>query len=558
MLFLIVMQKLSFLFLIILLHFNFFAQEIRTYPDYFPPVSIPMILAGNFGELRANHFHMGIDIKTQGKEGLEIRAVDDGFVSRVKISTYGYGKVVYIDHPNGITSVYAHCSKMVGKLNSLVYAEQKRTQDFEVELFFKPGEMTVSKGDVFALTGNTGGSSAPHLHFEVRDTKTEHALNPLVFAFDIKDTRAPELRKIKVFAVNEQGYLVPGKSLERVISKKNVVYSIFSDTLKVPASFCSSFGGLGLAFDGIDRLDGAENICGLYGTYLIADTDTVFGQRIDGISFNETRYINSHRDMTTSGTNYHKSFRNVSNPLGIYINEQLGVINMLPGESKNMRYITYDTKGNMTSLDFVLHVLPGEMSSNYNPPIDSYWYPENTYSLENEKWSIEADSFSIYEPYLLNSKSTPHICDISTHLQKRVKVRMKLEDPKLPFEKYYLSVGNKALTTHYKDGWLEAETNASGNLTIRIDDTPPVIKPINASYTLKSPIVKFHISDTQSGLADYDVFIGDEWVLLEYDHKGGIAFFEVPATIKGEHLVKVVVKDACENVSTFERLINFE
>lgn len=552
------MQKIIFFIAVWSFSLSLFSQ--REYPAYHPPLKIPLILAGNFGELRPNHFHMGVDFKTQGKEGFELHSIDDGYVSRVKVSTFGYGKVVYIDHEDGKTSVYAHCSKFTGKLDSIVRAEQYRTQNFEIELFPKPGEIQLKKGEIFALSGNTGGSTAPHLHFEIRDTKTEHAKNPLVYGFELPDKRAPEIRKVKAFGLNEQGYLVPGKSIEKNILKTKSDYVLSGDTLKIGSSFISSFGGIGLAFDIIDRLDGAENQCGLYGTFLIVDGDTVFGQRTDEISFEHSRYINSHRDLSSPG-HFHKSFRNISNPLGIYINGNLGIISIKPGESKKIQLIAYDPQGNISVLSFVLHALSGEMSENYNPSAEKYWYPENVYSRKTKTWEVYADSFSIYEPYLISNKETPHICDAGTHLQNRVSVRMKLESPKIPVEKYYIAVaskgGKKPLPTTYSDGWLEAKTNNTGNFSIHTDEIPPVIKPLTTTYNITTRTVRFSVVESQTSLADYDLYINGEWHLLEYEYKGNYVFFEVPTELKGINEVKIVAKDACGNESVWEKPMNF-
>lgn len=518
-----------------------------------------MILAGNFGELRPNHFHMGIDIKTQGKEGFEIHAIEDGYVSRVKIATHGYGKLVCITHPNGYTSAYAHCSKIVGKLDSLLKVEQYKQQRFEVDLRLEPTDFPIKKGDVFALTGNTGGSMAPHLHFEIRDAQSNTALNPLIYAYDIADSRKPIVNKLRVYSLNEQGYMVPNKTMDKSLVKKADRLGVYLDTVKIPASFCSTFGGIGLSFDGFDKLDGAENVCGLYGTYLIVDGDTIFGQRIDRISFENSRYINSHRDLTVAGANYHKSFRNVSNPLEIYISDKLGVISILPGQTKNVRYIAYDAMMNQTVAEFVLEALEGEIAENYNPSIENYWYPDSPLEITKGDWSIKADSFSIYEPYLLSNKNSSHLCDTSVLLQKKVNVRMKLTAPTKPIEKYYLSVGGRSLPTSYNNGWLEAKSNVSGTISIMIDETPPVVKPINASSVVKSSVLKFYISDSQSGLASYDLYIDGRWYLLEYEYKGNLAFFEVPEELKEcESLVKLVVRDACNNSTQWERTIRFE
>jgi len=525
---------------------------------YHPPLNIPLILAGNFGELRPNHFHMGVDFKTQGKEGFELSSIDEGYISRVKISTFGYGKAVYIDHPNGVTSVYAHCSKLLGKLDSIVKLEQYRTENFEIELFFGPTDLPVSRGEVFALSGNTGGSTAPHLHFEVRDTKTEQAKNPLVYAFELPDTRAPQLRKIKAFAVNEQGYLVPGKSIEKVIASSKLGYTISGDTLRIPANFCSNFGGIGLAIDMVDRLNGAENPCGVYGTFLIVDGDTIFGHKMDAISFDNSRYINSHRDLSSMGNQFHKSFRNCSNPLEIYVKDGLGVIHLEPGIPKNVQFVAYDPKGNSSQLNFVIYPEIGEKASDFNPSAENYWYPEDSYSRKTKSWEVVADSFSIYEPFELKKSSSAHICDVHTSMQKRATIRMKLDNPTLPVEKYFISVstksgGKKPLPTTYSDGWLQAKSNNAGTFSIQSDEVPPVIKPITSSSIIKTSLVKFSVKDALSGLADCDLFINGTWHLLEYEYKGDYVFFEMPSLENGSHVFKIVAKDACGNTAIWEQ-----
>jgi len=527
--------------------------------DYHPPLSIPLILAGNFGELRPNHFHMGLDFKTQGKEGHQLHAIEDGFISRVKISTYGYGKAVYIDHPNGKTSVYAHCSKFIGKLDSLVKEEQYKKQQFEVELFFNKDILPIKKGEVFALSGNTGGSTAPHLHFEIRDSKTEVAQNPLIHGFPIADSRAPELRKIKFFSTNEQGYLVPGKAFETVIQKTKNGYKISNDTIRIPADYCSNFGGIGIAVDAIDRLNGAENQCGLYGSFLIVNGDTLFGQQINEISFDHTRYINTHRDLSSSGTHYHKAFRNISNPLEIYtLKHKLGIIHAKPNDTLAVRYIGYDVAGNQSQLDFQLVILPGKIAADYNPSPETHWYPEESYTRKAKNWEVIADSFTVYEPYPISTSNAPHYCSASTHLQKRATVRMKLDNPTLPIEKYYLTIGKSPIKTRYIAGWLEGKTNSGGSLTIQTDQIPPTIKPASTSTIIKTKIVKFTISDNQSGIDSYHLFINDKWHLLEYEYKGSYVFFEVPENLEGENTFKLIVRDNCGNETIWEKVLTVQ
>jgi len=531
-----------------------FSQE-KT-PDYHPPLKIPLLVAGNFGELRSTHFHTGVDFKTQQREGLPIYAIERGYVSRVKISSYGYGKVIYINHPNGKTSVYAHCSKFIGKIGDIILAEQYRQQQFAVELFFDENDLPVQKGEVIALSGNTGGSTAPHLHFEIRDTKTEYAQNPLIYAFNLPDKKSPQLNNVKIIAVNKQGYIIPDKVISFPITTTKLGHTI-EDTLKIPASFCSISGGIGFALDMVDYIDGSNNKCGVYGTRLIVNGDTIFGHQQDEISFEHMHYVYSHR-FGNNG-NFHKMFRNENNPLNFYINDQLGIVFIKPGETKNIQLIGYDPKGNISAVSFVLQIQDSKISENFIPSKETFWYPQYGYSRKNKLWEIIAEANTIFEPICLDMKKKSHICQAGTPLNKSATIRIKLEQATLPTEKYYIAVETQkrqqALTTVYNNGWLEAKTRTSGEFSIQTDTQPPQIKLIPRSKNKKK--IQWNVIDTQSGIFSYQLFIDQQWHLLEYEYKENCVFFEPPPTLKGKHHVKVIVTDRCQNESVWQQEVFF-
>jgi len=546
--------KTLFLVLILCIPLFIFSQEKKT--NYHPPLKIPLLVAGNFGELRSTHFHTGIDFKTQQREGLSIYAIERGYVSRVKVSPYGYGKVVYINHPNGKTSVYAHCSKFMGQLGERVLREQYQKQQFEIERFFAENEISIEKGEIIALSGNTGGSIAPHLHFEIRDTETEDAQNPLIYAFPIPDSKPPQLNNVKIVAVNQQGYLIENKQLSFPISTSKHGYTI-DDTITIPPSFCSVSGGVGIALDMVDFIDGSNNKCGIYGTFIIVNGDTIFGHRQDQISFEHMNYVHSHR-LGTSG-NYHKLFRNQNNPLNFYINDQLGIINVAPKETKNIKLVAYDTKGNFSEISFVLQVQEGEISNDYTPSKETFWYPQYGYSRKNKSWELIADSCTIFEPTRLDMKRTPHLCQAGIPINKATTIRIKLERPILPKEKHYIYVatkrGKQALATSYNNGWLEAKTRTAGEFYIETDTISPQIKLLPRNKISKK--IQWKISDSQSGIKNYNLFIDQKWQLLEYEYKGSYVFFEPPTTLKGSHHIKVVVMDRCGNEAVWEQQVIF-
>lgn len=539
------------------------AQQ-NSYPDYHPPLGIPLVLSANFGELRPNHFHMGVDFKTNGAIGYKLYAIADGYVSRIKVSPYGYGKVLYLNHPDGTTSVYAHCSEFKGSIDSLVRAIQYQTEQFAIEIFPSPDDLPVKKGEIIALSGNSGSSTAPHLHFEIRDTKSEDALNPLVVGFDVADHQAPEIRRMKVVAVNKDGYMINGKSQEYAIRKLSSGYAISGDTITIPGDFLSKTGGIGLIFDVIDRLDGASNQCGLYGTKLVVDGTPLFGQQTDRVSFDDTRYINSHRDLTGMSHKYHKSYRTIDNPLEIYTIDGLGILKSAPGKKHLVELTAYDPKGNTSTLRFYLKIGSQRVSDDFNPKAPAYLLPAVSLSDPHENWSVEVPENAVYEPARLTSGSSPHFCGAEVPIQNPITVRIRLENPTQDPSRYYIAAQlasgkKKALATRYINGWLEASSPYAGTYSVEMDNTPPSIRALsyNSSYIVQGDVLRFHVSEQHTDLEDYDLYIDSSWVLMEYEPKGDILSASIPAGTKGKHDIKVVLTDGCGNQLVYERTLDF-
>lgn len=565
------MIRLFFILIFIcLLPFSSFLQD-KVGTKYHSPLGIPLVLAANFGELRPNHFHMGVDFKTNGIEGLPLYSIDEGYVSRVKVSPYGYGKVVYINHPNGITSVYAHCSSFKGKLDSLVKSIQELEQNFEVDIYFKPSDLRLKKGENFALAGNTGSSTAPHLHFELRDTKTEDALNPLLYGFSIADHKAPEIRGLKIYALNEKGYQIPGKSKVQNVSKSKSGFHVNGDKIEIPSDYCSEHGGVGFSFDVIDYYDGALNVCGLYGSTLKSSKDTVFCQQIDQVSFDHSRYVNSHKDYheyNQSKRKFHKSFRSEHNPLSIYPIENLGIIPVKPGDSLAMHYAVYDIKKNRSALDFTLIVQKGQI--NRTTALFSeqkYFLPDSSYFFQNDQVEFRAEKHTFYEPVLknLSLKGTFTFGDPKQPIQEPVLVKIKLPSGSTEKLKSYISVTAsggkvKALKSTIEGDWIEAGSMYLGTFSVKTDTIAPFLSPLNftgAEIPVAKTRISWKVNENQTDLADYDLFIDDKWVVLEYESKGDFLFFNKPKNLKGKHTLVLKAKDSCGNVRIWSKELNF-
>ena len=334
----------SFLLIVILLTYtNTTAQE------YSAPLNFKMLLSGTFGELRGNHFHAGIDIKTEGVEGQKVYSIADGYISRIKVSTWGYGKVLYITHPQtGHTSVYAHLQKFNAKIDSIVKRKQYQKESFEINFYPNAAAIQIKKGEVIALSGNSGGSGGAHLHFEIRDTKTEHPINPLQFGFNITDNIPPTLSKLKIYAFDTT--LINGYRKSKIINIKKInnKYSI-DETPTINGSFA-------LGISTYDKLNGSYNKNGVYSIKVCVDSSICYKFTVDELDFSTSRYINAHIDYKEKKENnkkYHRCYKLPHNKLTNYseiINE--GIINIKDTLTHLISLEVTDIYGNISDLEF--------------------------------------------------------------------------------------------------------------------------------------------------------------------------------------------------------------
>ncbi|RMG76485.1 MAG: M23 family metallopeptidase, partial [Bacteroidetes bacterium] len=321
------------------------------YPqNYFrSPLDIPLLLAGNYGEIRSNHYHAGIDIKTEGVEGKNVYAAADGYVSRIKISEGGYGKALYITHPNGYTTVYAHLKRFNDTIEQYVRKQQYLKESYEIELFPPKNSLKVKKGDIIAVSGNTGGSGGPHLHFEIRETDTEVPINPLLFGFDIKDDIPPIIKHLTIYPIDDTSFVNRRSRPKRyALSGSNGKYSL-SATPEVK-------GIIGFGIEVIDKLNGSNNRCGIYSIDLTIDGDTIYRHHIEDIPFHKTRYINCHVDYEAwkkDGIKTQRCYRLPNNQLDFYDKLKYNGLYMFTDDSVHeVRFIVKDTYQNTSELVF--------------------------------------------------------------------------------------------------------------------------------------------------------------------------------------------------------------
>ncbi|MBI3235239.1 MAG: M23 family metallopeptidase [Bacteroidetes bacterium] len=311
--------------------------QTQTYPqDYFrSPIDSPIYLSGNFCTLRNDHFHYGIDITTYEKEGMPVLAAADGYVSRVKVWPYGYGKAIYIDHPNGYTTVYGHLNKYNDFINTAVKDSQYAKENFEVEFFPKPNEWQVKKGDIIAYSGNSGGSSGPHIHFEIRDTKTEEIINPLLFGLDILDTISPEIKNIALYQVhNGQTYIY---TILKADTSEN-------DTINIPA------GEVSLSAIINDYTTFKRIAFNPYEINLSVNNQKIYECQFERFSFDQQKIVNVHIDYEqywNTGQRYQKLYLDDGNELP-FLNKQFGRgwFDIKENEFYKVAIFARDLKGN--------------------------------------------------------------------------------------------------------------------------------------------------------------------------------------------------------------------
>ena len=551
------------------LFFIFFCGSLSgqvKYPkDYFrSPLDIPMQLSGNFGELRPNHFHAGFDLKTLQKEGLPVYAVADGYVSRIKISTFGNGKTIYITHSNGYTSVYGHLQRASDSIEDFIKNTHYEEQSFEFEKFLKPGQMVVKKGQVIALSGNSGASEGPHLHFEFRDNITENILNPMLFGFDalLKDTKKPIIFNVYAYPLGDETAVNQSKRplLVNLILQKDGTY--LAD--KVIAN-----GKIGFGINAFDYDDVSYNKNGIYKVQTYYNGKPNFGYQFDTYSFDEMRYINAFIDYSRykqTQQRVQKLF--MKNPFNLTIiksDTTKGVITVVPNLTSIFRVEVSDFYGNLTSvtIPIVYEVLPTIIQKE---PISKYFVKaknESNFSKENISVFFPAETF--YEDFnlnfeVLNDTLFLHNDTVPAHSNFSIEI----EDNKFPESQrdklFIASINRKKIGYNYtsrKENFFTTKVKTLGEYALVLDTIPPKVsieKSIEGKWLSDLKSIQFTISDGLSGIKSYNGYLNGKWILFEYDNKTKKIThnFSDGIVAEGENELKIIVIDNMGNSTIFE------
>lgn len=537
-------------------------EESKNYFAY--PLKIPIQLSGTFGELRNNHFHAGVDVKTQQREGIPIYAAADGYVNRIKVAHFGYGKALYLQHPNGYATVYAHLQKYAGKIQDFVLKTQYLKESYEFEIFPEANVLPVKKGEIIGYTGNTGSSGGPHLHYEIRD-RASRPMNPKLFGFEVEDTRKPLINSVFVYPMGEESHVNQNQNLQqlRLIPTNDGNYI----TEKIKAS-----GTLGFGISAVDQQNAANNRNGLYQIKTQWNGQASLQITFDKFSFQETRYLNRFIDygyFKENKSKIQKLFIEKNNPLSIF-----------KSSNKNGFIVVQD------SLDGVYTIEVSDFQNNnvhITIPIQGVQLPIETplskpkynYSIfANEGATIKEGIFtinippkSLYEDAYLNVKSEGsnlHFHENNIPIHTNITITADVSNFKhSEIDKVFIGKLNYKGEPYYKPTQVSGNTTIStrvrefGSYGLGIDTLSPQITPLNFSdqqWISNNKTLELKIEDTQSGIKNYRATINGKWILMEYEYKNDrlTYHFDELSVLETENNFRLIVTDNVGNSSKFE------
>lgn len=529
-----------FRFKLPLIFLLFFSISLLSYSQqYRNPVTLPPALSANFGELRNNHFHSGIDFKTQQVVDKPIVAIEDGYISRIGISPGGYGLALYIDHPStGHTSVYGHLNSFSKEIAEWVKEQQYQQERFSVTLYPEPGLLPVKKGEQIALSGNTGGSGGPHLHFEIRDTQTEEPMDALEFLPAIPDTRKPDLQGIAFYPVTGKG-VINGSSLP---IRLNIGKDKAENPLSLPRVI-EAWGRIGIGVKAYDRMDGQNNIYGVKHIRLFVDDRQLFSSTVNRYSFADTRMLNSFvdfEDWRKRKSFFMKSFIEPGNTLPFYEAENNGYIDIDEERLYHFRYELEDHHGNRLTYHFTIN---GKNLLIPEKPECAHWMVWNRYNTYMDTgFQLQIPRGNLYDDICFSHSSTRspnHYSDLHqinntpVPLHDRASIWIGMHTDTLQNKQNY---GIVKVNANGSESWVGGEYIHGGIMagirelgdryTISADTIAPVITPVEPATWVSRKRIRIRLTDNKSGIASFRGEINGDYVLFTHDIKSSVYTYQ--------------------------------
>lgn len=538
----------------------------KNYPQgYFIwPVQAAKGLVANFGELRPNHYHMGLDCRTDQHENAPVLAAADGYIAKIKIEPSGFGRCIYINHPNGLTTLYAHLNNFYPALENYLKAQQYKLESWRVFIDVPANLLPVSKGQFIAYSGNTGGSQGPHLHFEIRDTKTDKVLNPLLFDFSIADNIPPDILRLAVYDRTKSTYEQSPKFIP--IKKVNGVYTTVPAIITLPTNKVS------FAIAAHDRVNGSSNPNGIFESSLFVNNEPIVGFQLDSISYDETRYMNAHIDYklrSTGGPFVEHLSRLPGFPQGVYKDVTGdGIIDIETDEPTPIKIEVKDAAGNLSVLQFAVKssgsgtlasstvqpnlFKPGYLNVFENNNISLYLPPTHLYD-DIHFTCITAKGKTGNEAFLLHTGNVP----VQAMYPIRIKNTTTTTPDKMVMHRWWGGKNDFAKAEPEGD-WYKASFRAFGYVELIADVTPPTIRPVgftNGINASKLNRIVFVILDNTEELQNFRAELDGKWLRFSND-KGKTFIYNFDEHCPpGEHELKISVEDCVGNRA--ERVYRF-
>jgi hypothetical protein len=558
------MYRKTIIYLAILWGSGFFFAEAQMLRS---PIDFPAYLSGNFGELRANHFHSGIDFKTQGVEGKSIHAVRDGYVSRIVVSPWGYGNVIYLAHPTDeITTVYAHLQSFAGEIAAYVKDKQYELERFAVDLTLTSDRFPVYEGQVIGYGGNSGGSTGPHLHFEVRDLPTDEPVDPLPFFRDyISDSRPPKARAVMIYPVEGAGVV------NRSAQKQKWPVVTAQDGRQSVNGKMEAWGQITFSINVDDYMDGTTNVYGVKELSMSVDGEEVYYSFLDRFAFDETRYVNAWVDYEVwreQRSFYTKTFVEPGNRLPFITSKNRGILTIDEPRIYHVVFRLTDAFGNTEQLAVAVtgkeQPVPDVDTSDTTP---FSWRGDNRFGARGVRLLIPDGC--LYAPVYFRhaaTRDTAFLSDVHrlhnrpVALHRPARLSLYLLQDTLTEKRRYgivsLRNGQRSwVGGTYREGWLDADIRELGaSYAVTIDATPPKITPVEPSLWTGKKVITFRLTDNLSGVETYKGMIDGQYALFEMDGKKSLISytFDRQRLSRGKHALSLTVTDGCGNSSVYE------
>ncbi len=529
---------------LILAFYSVLSHPLGAQEKYFDhPVKITVSLSANFNELRPSHFHAGIDYRTEQRIGVPIYAAAEGYISRIAVSPSGYGKVVYMNHPNGMTTVYGHLDQFTPDVAAWITKEQYRLERFAVDLNPDSTLFWFERGALVGIGGNSGSSQAPHLHFEIRDTKTQDALNPLLF-LPVYDNIPPRIYSLMVTPLSDNSHV------SRSSRSQRLAVSLAGSQYRVNAgNEIVVHGKIGLAVHSNDFFPGTSNIFGIYSAVLRVDGEEYFAYRFDRMPFADARYIFSHTDYEEAvrhNRRIHRLWRQPGNRLAIYHTEVgRGIVEVAHGERRLVEIEVADFSGNRALLKFTL--VGSDTGVSLPVPDHTHFFAyDEPNVLQTPFLRLSAAAGALYDDLYFNYAVSERPAGLYSKIHRlhletvplHIPVRLSILTEDLPEEladkafigRISAGGGRSYVGGTLRSGWMEADVRTFGNYAVMTDTIPPRIVPLSIrdhSQLIDSKQIRFRISDDLSGIRQIDGYIDDTWVLFDYDAKYSLIAYSI-------------------------------